>query len=87
MTKIFFAFLFVISAFSAQATDFPDESLFKSLLSINSDSGIKGPPYQKIVDEMKDGRRRKRSDGQKRRNQWGSNGSEVKETIIGKEKD
>ena len=27
-------------------------------------------------------RRRKRSDGQKRRNQWGSNGSEVKETTV-----
>lgn len=39
---------------TASASDFPDDLGYKSLLKIDSDSGIKGPPYQKIVDELKD---------------------------------
>lgn len=54
MSKMIFVFLSVFFVVSASATDFPDEDIFLSLLGINSDSGIKGPPYQKIVDEMKD---------------------------------
>ena len=39
---------------TAKASDFPDDLGFKSLFRIDSDSGIKGPPYQKIVDELKE---------------------------------
>lgn len=36
------------------ASDFPDASHPFSFLGIDSDSGIHGPPYQKIVDELAD---------------------------------
>ena len=39
---------------TASASDFPDDLGHKSLFKIDSDSGIKGPPYQKIVDELKE---------------------------------
>ncbi len=54
MTKLFFIFFTFTFSLCSYATDFPDEAIFKSLFGIDSDSGIKGPPYQKIVDEMKD---------------------------------
>jgi predicted deacylase len=38
---------------SALATDFPDDPLLLSLLGIDSDSRIKGPPYSEIVDSLK----------------------------------
>jgi hypothetical protein len=41
--------LFSMTAF---ASDFPDDPLIK-LLAIDSDSGIKGPTYSKIVEELK----------------------------------
>jgi hypothetical protein len=42
--------LFSLAAF---ATDFPDDPLLEKLLSIDSDSAIKGPAYSKIVEELK----------------------------------
>jgi hypothetical protein len=54
MKKMIFLSVVILFSFSAYASDFPDESVLKSIFRIDSDSGIKGPPYQKIVDEMKD---------------------------------
>jgi predicted deacylase len=48
MKYLFLAF-FSITAFGS---DFPDDPLIK-LLAIDSDSGIKGPTYSKIVEELK----------------------------------
>jgi hypothetical protein len=47
--KYLFLLLLSITAF---ASDFPDDPLIK-ILAIDSDSGIKGPAYSKIVEELR----------------------------------
>lgn len=44
--------LFALFSLAALASDFPDDPLAK-FLSIDSDSGIRGPAYSKIVEELK----------------------------------
>ena len=45
--------LIVFFSLAAFASDFPDDPLLAKFLSIDSDSGIHGPTYSKIVDELK----------------------------------
>jgi succinylglutamate desuccinylase len=45
--------LIVLFSLAAVASDFPDDPLLAKLLSIDSDSAIKGPAYSKIVEELK----------------------------------
>jgi len=46
--------LLVLTSYSAFATDFPDDPLLQSILGIDSDSQIKGPPYADIVNSLKE---------------------------------
>ena len=54
MTKFVVILFCALLSHAASASDFPDQAIFETLFGINSDSGIKGPPYQKIIDELKD---------------------------------
>lgn len=51
--KKLIALLGLCLVLNANATDFPDDAGLMKLLGIDSDSGIRGPVYSKIVDELK----------------------------------
>lgn len=52
--KFFFLItLILIFCLNAYATDYPDPTDWKSFFRIDSDSGIKGPPYREILNSLK----------------------------------